>query len=84
MDFAGDARPPQAFLDHDACTHPDERAHRFDRDRCLARARQRIVQRVGQVWRGIDKRAVEVEDDDGVLEHAVSVTRRLAAWQAAA
>ena len=84
FEVAGDARPPQALLDHDAGAHPDERAHRFGRDRRLAGARQRIVQRIGQVWRGIDERAVEVEDDGGVLEHPVSVTRRLAAWQAAA
>jgi hypothetical protein len=37
-----------------------------------------------QVGRGIDQRAVEVEDDRSVLEHAVSITRRLAGWQAAA
>ncbi len=84
FEIAGDARSPQPLLDHDPGAHADQRAHRFGGHRRLAGARQGMVQRVGQVWCGIDEGAVQVEDDGGVLQHPVSVTRLLAAWQAAA
>jgi len=45
---------------------------------------QHGVQRIGQVRRGVDQGAVEIEDNGGVPEHDVSLTRKLAAWQGAA
>ena len=46
--------------------------------------REHVVKRVGQVRRGIDQGAVEIEHDGGVLEHGALSHTRLAAWQAAA
>ena len=43
-----------------------------------------VVERMGEVRRGVDQRAVEIEHDSGVLEHGSCLTRQLAAWQAAA
>ena len=84
FEIAGDARSPQPPSIMTRAPMPNQRAHRFGGHRRLAGARQGMVQRVGQVWCGIDEGAVQVEDDGGVLQHPVSVTRLLAAWQAAA
>jgi hypothetical protein len=38
----------------------------------MAAPRQHLVQRIGQIRRGIDGCAVEIEHDGGVLEHGLS------------
>ena len=55
----------QAALDHAAGAAADHRPRGFKRDGGQAFARQDDVERVDQVGRGIDQRAVEIEDDGG-------------------
>jgi hypothetical protein len=70
-------RPAQGLLDHHAGAVADAGADRLRRHRCMAAPCENIVQRLGQVRRGIDQGAVEVEHDGGVLEHGLSLTRAL-------
>jgi hypothetical protein len=45
----------------------------------MAAAGEYVVQRVGKIRRGVNKRTVEIEDDGGALQHWSSVTRALRA-----
>ena len=55
----------QPALDQLAGAGADHVARRRERHRRQALARQHVIERVDQVGRGIDQRAVEIEDDNG-------------------
>ena len=84
VDVVLGAGAAQSLLDHDAGAVADALADGVERYRRVPAPRQHVVQRVGQVRRGIDQGAVEIENDSGVLEHGPLSHTRLAAWQAAA
>ncbi len=55
----------EAAFEQLPCAMPDHVAHVFRRDAGATKRRQRMVERRAQIGRGIDKRAVEIEDDGG-------------------
>ena len=58
----------ERFLDHHPRAESDRLPNGLLRDRAVATADQRIVQSVGKIRRGIDKRAVEIENDGHILK----------------
>ena len=81
IDVVLDAGRGERRLDHDSGAASDRSASHLEPDRRVAAAAEHIIQRIGEVRRGIDKRAVEIEDDGRAFERARLFTRLLAAWQ---
>jgi ribose 5-phosphate isomerase A len=68
------ADPRQRLLDHDPGAVANAAADGLDRNRCESATHEHIVKSVGQVRRGIDQRAVEIEDDGGAGEHGSTLS----------
>ena len=65
IDIVAGAKSAQGFLDHHAYTEAHRRADGCGRDPQVAVASKRVVQCAGEIRRGVDERAVEIEDDVG-------------------
>jgi hypothetical protein len=67
IDIVTGAKPAQGLLDHHAYAEAHRRTYGCGRDRHVAAAGKRVIQRAGEIRRGVDERAVEIEDDGGSL-----------------
>jgi ribose 5-phosphate isomerase A len=69
IDVVVGAGPAQRLFDHDAGAVTDAGADGLGRDRRMTAPLQHVVKRVGEVRRGVDQGAVEIEHDGGALDH---------------
>jgi len=63
IDVLFGAGAPQRFLDHHTRAEADRRANGLLRNRGMAAAGEGVVQGIGEVRRGVDEGAVEIEND---------------------
>ena len=71
---ASSAGVHERLLDHDLSAVANAAADGLDRNRLEPATHEHIVKGVGQVRRGIDQGAVEIEDDGGAGEHGSTLS----------